>query len=122
MPHICHRRKNPKNSVHDAMYWDGYWNDDTPYHYARVHSEGKHYVLIVGGEDHKTGQNDDADVRYAKLETWTRKFFPMAGEMLYHWSGQVLEPYDGVAFIGKNSGDERIYIATGDSGNGMTHS
>jgi glycine/D-amino acid oxidase-like deaminating enzyme/nitrite reductase/ring-hydroxylating ferredoxin subunit len=113
--------KIPKDAVHDAMYWDGYWNNDDPYHYVRVCQEGKHDVLIVGGEDHKTGQNDDADIRYAKLEEWTRKFFPMAGEIIYRWSGQVLEPYDGVAFIGKNPGDNHIYIATGDSGNGMTH-
>ena len=33
-----------------------------------------------------------------------------------------MEPVDGLAFIGRNPGDERTcYIATGDSGNGMTH-
>jgi nitrite reductase/ring-hydroxylating ferredoxin subunit len=32
-----------------------------------------------------------------------------------------MEPVDYVAFIGRNPGDERVYIATGDSGNGMTH-
>ena len=33
-----------------------------------------------------------------------------------------MEPIDYMAFIGKNPGtDEHIYIATGDSGNGMTH-
>ena len=40
----------------------------------------------------------------------------------FRWSGQVMEPVDYMAFIGKNpGGDEHIYIATGDSGNGMTH-
>jgi Rieske Fe-S protein len=33
----------------------------------------------------------------------------------------VMEPIDGLAFIGKNPGDQHTYIATGDSGNGMTH-
>ncbi|HTJ54897.1 MAG TPA: FAD-dependent oxidoreductase, partial [Nitrosospira sp.] len=28
---------------------------------------------------------------------------------------------DGLAFIGRNPGDKNIYVATGDSGNGMTH-
>jgi Rieske Fe-S protein len=32
-----------------------------------------------------------------------------------------MEPVDAVAFIGKNPGNKNIYIATGDSGNGMTH-
>ena len=45
----------------------------------------------------------------------------MAREVVYRWSGQVMEPVDAMAFIGSNPGDEHIYIATGDSGNGMTH-
>src|SRR5688500_16754762 len=45
----------------------------------------------------------------------------MAGEIVYCWSGQIIEPNDLMAFIGKNPGDKNIYIATGDSGNGMTH-
>jgi Rieske Fe-S protein len=33
----------------------------------------------------------------------------------------VMEPLDSLAFIGKNPGNNHIYIITGDSGNGMTH-
>ena len=40
---------------------------------------------------------------------------------LYRWSGQVMEPVDGVAFIGRNPGDAHVYVVTGDSGNGITH-
>ena len=32
-----------------------------------------------------------------------------------------MEPVDSLAFIGRNPGDENIFIATGDSGMGMTH-
>ena len=33
-----------------------------------------------------------------------------------------MEPLDGLAIIGPNPGkDKNIYIATGDSGNGITH-
>jgi nitrite reductase/ring-hydroxylating ferredoxin subunit len=33
-----------------------------------------------------------------------------------------MEPVDGLGFIGRNPGDAgNVYIATGDSGNGMTH-
>jgi nitrite reductase/ring-hydroxylating ferredoxin subunit len=46
----------------------------------------------------------------------------MAADVVYRWSGQVMEPVDAMAFIGKNPGsDEHVYIVTGDSGNGMTH-
>ena len=78
-------------------------------------------LLIVGGEDHKTGQADDQERRFGALLEWTRQHFPMAGDIAYRWSGQVIEPNDYMAFIGRNPGDENVYIATGDSGNGMTH-
>ena len=46
----------------------------------------------------------------------------MAGEVEYHWAGQVMETIDGLAFIGRNPGDAaNVYIVTGDSGMGMTH-
>ena len=32
-----------------------------------------------------------------------------------------MEPTDGLAFIGRNPGDDNVFIATGDSGNGITH-
>jgi glycine/D-amino acid oxidase-like deaminating enzyme/nitrite reductase/ring-hydroxylating ferredoxin subunit len=118
----------PRGSVEKALYWD----TPDPYHYVRLESinatdkekgETDEYdVLIVGGEDHKTGQADDANKRFAWLERWTRTRFPMIEGIEFQWSGQVLEPVDGLAFIGRNPmDDDNVYIATGDSGNGMTH-
>jgi glycine/D-amino acid oxidase-like deaminating enzyme/nitrite reductase/ring-hydroxylating ferredoxin subunit len=115
----------PRGSVPHMLFWD---NLD-PYHYIRVHRiderldpGGTDEILIVGGEDHKTGQEDDADERFKALEEWTRSRFPMMKSVEFRWSGQVIEPMDFMAFIGKNPGtDQHIYIATGDSGNGMTH-
>jgi hypothetical protein len=79
-------------------------------------------VLIVGGEDHKTGQAEDMEARFGRLEHWTRVRFPMAQEVRFKWSGQVMEPVDALAFIGRNPMDhENVFVATGDSGNGMTH-
>ena len=102
-----------------------YWDTPDPYHYIRLDAtsgEGAEDLLIVGGEDHKTGQEDDADERFRCLEEWTRARFPMVEDIAYRWSGQVVEPIDYMGFIGKNPGDDRhTYIATGDSGNGMTH-
>ena len=46
----------------------------------------------------------------------------MMGPVEYRWSGQVMETIDGLAFIGRNPMDkDNVYIATGDSGMGMTH-
>jgi glycine/D-amino acid oxidase-like deaminating enzyme/nitrite reductase/ring-hydroxylating ferredoxin subunit len=122
----------PRGSVAKALYWD----TEHPYHYIRLHPaasenwsgdvDGKEAIydlLLVGGEDHKTGQADDALGRYARLERWTRDRFPMVEEVKYRWSGQIMETIDGLAFIGRNPLDQpNIYVATGDSGMGMTHS
>lgn len=48
--------------------------------------------------------------------------FLMIDRIEYRWSGQVMESFDGIAFIGRNPGDPRnVSIATGDPGMGMTH-
>lgn len=101
-----------------------FWDTADPYHYVRLQTgaaDGSHDVLIVGGEDHKTGQADDAVTRYARLEAWARTRFAIL-EVTHRWSGQVIEPVDGIAFIGRNPSDlPNVFIATGDSGHGMTH-
>lgn len=109
----------PAGVLPTLLLWDTLEN----YHYVRLQrGVGAHDVLIVGGEDHKTGHADDAAQRYARLEDWTRARFPMAEGFDYHWSGQIMEPLDHVAFIGRHPLDEdNLYVVTGDSGNGMTH-
>lgn len=108
----------PRGSVVDALYWD----TPDPYHYVRLQPGEDRDVLIVGGEDHKTGQADDMEARFARLEVWTRERFPDVGDFAWRWSGQVMEPVDYVGFVGRNPGDApNIYVATGDSGMGITH-
>ncbi len=120
-----------KNSIPSALYWDtGNQNSEDhvkPYHYVRIQQTGNETndLLIVGGEDHKTGSpnnSTDFDTKFKNLETWMRKIFSVDGPVVYNWSGQVMEPLDGLAIIGPSPGkDKNIYIATGDSGNGITH-
>lgn len=108
----------PKESYPGFLLWDM----QSPYHYVRIVRGDKQDFLLVGGEDHKTGQASDMALRYQRLEEWTRRYFLLAGQVAYRWSGQVMEPVDSLAFIGRNPMDENnVYIATGDSGNGMTH-
>lgn len=59
--------------------------------------------------------------RFQELETWTRERFTKAGAVDYAWSGQVFEPVDYMAFIGRDPGTQHTWIVTGDSGNGLTH-
>lgn len=119
-----------KGLLPQALWWDtGDYTMDSdvaPYHYVRLHRYNEsHDLLICGGEDHPTGITTDTDVpehqRYANLERWAREYFPIS-EVIYKWSGQVMEPHDGIAFIGRSPMDApNIYMITGDSGNGMTH-
>lgn len=106
-------------SVQRGLYWDL----EQPFHYARLETlvDGSE-VLLVGGEDHKTGQGNDHEKRYGRLEVWARERFPSFGKVSHRWSGQVVNTADGLAFIGQNPGiEENVFIVTGDCGHGMTH-
>lgn len=108
----------PPHSLDDVLLWD----TADPYHYVRLASaEGPPHV-IIGGEDHKTGQARDGAERFARLERWARERFPAMGDVDRRWAGEVFEPADGLAFIGRDPlGAENVFIATGFSGNGITY-
>jgi glycine/D-amino acid oxidase-like deaminating enzyme/Rieske Fe-S protein len=142
-----------KGSIPTALYWDtgnkDSKNETTPYHYVRIqkleyddetknnenNNNIQYDILIVGGEDHKTGNENDIEKRHNRLIEWTKARFPIE-KIVYRWSGQVMEPFDSLAFIGpnpsssssssnnnnnENKNNGNVYIATGDSGNGITH-
>ncbi|KAF1923151.1 nucleotide-binding domain-containing protein [Didymella exigua CBS 183.55] len=91
------------------------------YKYVRLtECDNKDDYMIVGGGDHKVGQGDII-APFKELKDWTRSRFPQATTVDYKWSGQISEPVDFMAFIGKNQGMKHTYIITGDSGNGLTH-
>lgn len=102
----------------DALYWD----TADPYHYVRLTAGADDKdLLIVGGEDHKTGEADDAPKRFAALESWIRTLVPDLGPETHRWSGQVMDTLDYGAYIGLDPDSKRTYVATGDSGQGITH-
>ena len=120
----------PRDAIEAALWWDTGDQDSEwssmPYHYVRLQPYSQDFdLLICGGEDHKTGQEDEDDLtateRFDRLENWLRKRFDRCGQVLYRWSGQVMEPLDAMGYIGRNPGNKEIYIVTGDSGNGITH-
>ena len=108
----------PKGSVPDALVWDTL----DAYHYALLQPLGPaEDLLIVGGEDHRTGEATDMEDRFRRIESWTRERFPEFGQARYRWSGQVMEPVDYMPYSGRNPGNDNIYVHTGDSGQGMTN-
>ncbi|HEU5081646.1 MAG TPA: FAD-dependent oxidoreductase [Opitutaceae bacterium] len=108
-----------KGSAPKALLWD---NAD-PYHYVRTAQSSETFdTLIIGGEDHKTGQESQTADRFGALERWARAHFPQIESVTHQWSGQVLETLDGLAYAGRNPGSSKnCYVITGDSGMGMTH-
>ena len=145
--------KIKKGTVPKVLYWDTGKSDSKsdikPYHYVRIqniddtdncdksnnselktiNADSSYELLIIGGEDHKTGYENDMEERHSRIIDWAKQRFPIQ-EVIYKWSGQVMEPIDSLAFIGLNpegnqgiesSTNNNIYICTGDSGNGITH-
>ena len=96
-----------------------FWDMQDPYHYTRVERSAAGTFLIVGGEDHKTGQEVDTEQRFSRLKAYLHQLVPGA-PIDHRWSGQIVEPTDGLPFIGHNAGDKHVLVATGYSGNGMT--
>jgi len=113
----------PRGTYTDALFWDM----EDPYHYVRFQEgppDADWDVIIIGGEDHPIGRqaNEPVEQIYRRLEEWGRARWPSMGRILECWSGQIAEPVDALAYIGRNPHDyPNIYIVTGDSGQGMTH-
>jgi glycine/D-amino acid oxidase-like deaminating enzyme/nitrite reductase/ring-hydroxylating ferredoxin subunit len=115
----------PRGSVPDGLFWDTL----DPYHYVRLvtaNDRGEPNsdtdLLLVGGADHRTGQDPDPGRRWDDVEQWTRERFPQLGAVTHRWSGEVMETPDGLGFIGADpTGMKNVFLATGDSGMGMTH-
>jgi glycine/D-amino acid oxidase-like deaminating enzyme/nitrite reductase/ring-hydroxylating ferredoxin subunit len=103
----------PRGRVPDALFWD----TADPYRYLRIEGHRDHDLVILGGEDHKTGQVSDTQACYERLEQWlTSRVRDIS--LSHRWSGQVIETPDGLPYIGRMT--DHQYAATGFSGNGMT--
>jgi len=110
----------PADKVQPALFWD----TAEPYHYVRFVKDPNtgEDILLAGGEDHRTGQDVDPEHHFENLRRWVERCFDVHARVVTRWSGQVMEPVDGLAYIGHNPGDEpNVYIITGDSGHGLTH-
>ena len=105
--------KLPKRLLPDASFWD----TSEPYYYLRVDPGSRADYAIFGGEDHKTGQDDNTQQRFDRLVEKLRAIIPQA-KPDRQWSGQVIETNDGLPYIGETA--PRQFVATGFSGNGMT--
>jgi glycine/D-amino acid oxidase-like deaminating enzyme/nitrite reductase/ring-hydroxylating ferredoxin subunit len=96
-----------------------FWDTGDPYHYLRPQEREDETLLVVGGEDHKTGQEEDTEARFRALLQYATARFPVRA-VPYRWSAQVDETVDGLPLLGRNSLSKHVYVGTGYSGTGMT--
>jgi glycine/D-amino acid oxidase-like deaminating enzyme/nitrite reductase/ring-hydroxylating ferredoxin subunit len=98
----------------DALIYD----TQEPYHYVRTHVVDGQELLLVGGNDHKTG-HEDPEKAFTDLEKYARKYYDISS-VKYRWSSQYYVPVDGLPYIGQMPlAADSIYCATGYNGNGM---
>jgi len=89
-------------------------------HSFRVQPADSGPMLIIGGEEHKVGQEPDTIGRYAMLEDYIGRAYTVESYD-YRWSTQDGVPVDRVPYIGRLSvNHERIYVAAGFAEWGMT--
>jgi glycine/D-amino acid oxidase-like deaminating enzyme/nitrite reductase/ring-hydroxylating ferredoxin subunit len=98
---------------------DGLFFDTAdPYNYTRLQPSERGDLLIVGGKDHPTGQNQETERCYRELEEYIRERWSVES-VEYRWSAQFYEPPDGLPLIGESLSSGRVFVATGYSGTGM---
>jgi len=101
----------------EALYQDMH----NPYHYFRVDRMKGHDRLIMGGEDHRRELKIDPNKNFKALESSMRdrlKYIEFKTKLRWHWG--IIEPIDGLPFIGETKADPHQYVATGFSGTGLT--
>ena len=108
----------PPGSVQEALYED----TGHPYHYLRIDRMQDHDRLLLGGADHRADVPVDAEKNFADLEQYARDLLKdMPLTFLRRWTGPIIEPGDGLAYIGPVDGRDNVVHATGHSGNGITY-
>ncbi|MDB5761273.1 MAG: FAD-dependent oxidoreductase [Herminiimonas sp.] len=97
-----------------------FWSAGMPKTSTRlVDLRGAPYVLMIG-ERHKTGQQDDTGARYQVLENSMRSRFNIASPV-FRWSAQHYRAADGFPYIGLAAGASRLYLASGFATDGLTY-
>jgi len=104
--------------IPEGIYQDMY----NPYHYFRVDSGKDEDRIIVGGDDHRHEIPMNPEKNFRSLAMYIEKLFKDIPYIITRkWSGPILEPADGLAYIGTFSKDPRKFVALAFSGNGMTY-
>ncbi|WP_456272966.1 FAD-dependent oxidoreductase [Bacillus sp. AK031] len=106
----------PKKPFPGGMYLNA---ESTTRSLRQVKINGEKMVLI-GGENHKTGQGKETTKHYEALQQFGEDVLGIE-EIPYRWSAQDLITVDKVPYIGQlTAGHKNIFVATGFKKWGMT--
>ena len=94
-----------------------YLSVDEPIRSLRSTGDGH---IIVGGEGHPAGEDQDTTLRYQALEDWCEERFS-SGPVEHRWSTQDYRSVDGLPYIGPLGTSGRAFLATGFAKWGMTN-
>jgi glycine/D-amino acid oxidase-like deaminating enzyme/nitrite reductase/ring-hydroxylating ferredoxin subunit len=102
-----------------------FWDVHTPHHVTSSHKSGfsdKHDLLMIAGSHHKTGQPKDENNsgHYEELEEYLTRHYDVK-EISHRWSAQHYQAADGIPYIGKSPGSERMFIAGGFFADGLVY-
>lgn len=99
-----------------------YVNAEDPSRSLRCQPFDKGELILVVGENHKTGQGEDMAGHYRELIEFSEDLFTIQ-DLHYRWSTQDCMTLDGVPYVGLYQEDKpNLYIATGFQKWGMTNS
>jgi glycine/D-amino acid oxidase-like deaminating enzyme len=106
-----------RRPIVDALFWD----TDDPYHYTRRATSSDPELLIIGGADHHTGEaGRNEQQSFDALERYAAEHFEVQA-IEHRWSHEYFEPADGLPYIGRVPGMNRVWVATGFSGDGLSY-
>jgi len=95
-----------------------YWDTSDPYFYLRPYGDDGRPLVLVGGCDHRTGQEENPQARYTQLAKYVRERLPRA-TVTGWWAAQLFESADGLPYIGRSPLATRVSVATGFAGVGL---
>lgn len=97
-----------------------YLSAGEPRRSIRSLSLGGEPLVLVGGENHKTGRGENTAVHFQNLAAFADQVFG-ANKIVFHWSAQDYTTLDKVPYIGRlSAGKRHIYMAAGFRKWGMT--
>lgn len=104
--------------INSDAYPNGIFFVHDPFHSIRSYQhENEQYVMVIG-EQHKTGEGDSNNAHFNNLRDYMGSHFEVT-DYCHQWSNQQYSPADSLPYIGKLHGQDRAYLATGFSGDGL---